>query len=85
MSDVDIGTGQAVGALDIRVGNAINLAQVVKCITMLDNVDDPSARRTARDRGLGGHGWKVNYQARQQAGRRQTVGLADLGAGFLNP
>lgn len=53
MSDVNIGTGQAVGALDLRVGNAIDLAQMIECVTRLDNVDDPSVRSTARNRCMG--------------------------------
>lgn len=85
MSDVDIGTDQAIGALDLCVWNPINLAQMEECIPLLDDVDDPSIRHTAQNRSMGGQGGKVNYLTRQKAVGFQTVSQADLGAGFGIP
>lgn len=83
MSDTEIYTGQAVGALNIRIWNAISLAQVVESIPWLDDIYDPIVWSTARDRSLGWYGREVNDLVGQQAGRTQTIGLANLGAGFL--
>jgi len=65
LSDVDNGTGETVGTLNVYVGDAIKLTQVIEGIALLDNIDNPSVRRTARDRSLGGGGGKENDLSRE--------------------
>jgi len=85
LSDVNIGTGQAIGALDLCVWNAIDLPQMEESIPLLDNVNDPSIRRSTQNRSMGRQGWKVNYLTGQKAVGAQTVSQADLGACFGIP
>ena len=55
LPDANIKINQAVGALDLGIGNTVDLSQVVECITILNNVDDPGVGAPhARDRGFGG-------------------------------
>lgn len=83
LADFDDRTSQAVCLLEVSDFNAICLTDVVKRITLFNDVRYPTWRSSAWDWSVRGYRWDIDACPGGQAVGIQTIGLAQFGTADL--
>jgi hypothetical protein len=79
------GATHAIGLLELGNADPVSLAQTVKRIAGLNDIDDPTGRPATRYRSLGGYRRNVEDHSGKQPCRQQAVGLLQPGHANMVP